>query len=80
MAEIIRDGIDGFLIEPKNPEKLADCIANVLGLPLEKKNEIRLAAQERVRSTFDMSIIVPQMMTFYEETITNFPQRKSNHS
>jgi glycogen synthase len=72
MAEIIEDGADGFLVEPKDPLKLANKIEYILSLPEEKKLQIRKKAQEKIKTNFDMKVVLPKMLQFYEKVISEF--------
>lgn len=73
--EIIKDGVNGFLIEPKDSSKLANKIAEILNLPFEKKNLIRLRAQEDIRNNFDSSIIIPKFIDYIKNVIQNYHGR-----
>jgi glycogen synthase len=72
MSEIIEDEVDGFLVEPKDPLQLANKIKYILSLPEEKKIQIRIKAQEKIKHTFDMKIVLPKMLRFYEKVISEF--------
>lgn len=65
MAEIIRDGIDGFLVEPKKPPLLAECIKKVMNLSDERKRAIKEEAKKRISEKYDNSVIIPQMIEIY---------------
>jgi len=71
MSEIIRDGIDGFLVEPKDSFKIANRLAEVLDISNDQKIMIKNQSQERIRSAFDMNILLPQFIEFYEIIIKN---------
>jgi len=72
MSEIIEDEVDGFLVEPKDPVKLADKIEYILSLPEDRKLQIRIKAQEKIKIAFDMKIVLPKMLQFYEKVISEF--------
>ena len=72
MAEVIRDGIDGFLVEPKKRTILAGCIRKVIHLTENRKEAIRRQAQRRIMENYDNSVIVPQMIEFYRQTIERY--------
>lgn len=78
MAEVIRDGIDGFLVEPKKPEILAECIKKVIELPLERKRVIKEEAKKRILENYDNSVIIPRMLDFYIKTIARHKQSVSH--
>ncbi|MFX0126475.1 MAG: glycosyltransferase family 4 protein, partial [Candidatus Hodarchaeota archaeon] len=71
MAEIIRDGIDGFLVQPKNAFLLAAAIKKVINLSSEEKAKIRKEAKRRILENYDNSAIVPQLLHFYKTVIEN---------
>jgi glycogen synthase len=75
MSEIIRDGVDGFLVEPKDPKLLAGCLKKALGLSGEKRDAMLRSAGERVRVDFGADTIVPRMLYFYARVIDQFGGR-----
>lgn len=72
MSEIIEDGVDGFLIEPKRPAELAKKIREVHGLPAEQKETICKCAQKKILEKFDMCNVGRQMLDYYETIIKDF--------
>lgn len=75
MSEIIEDGESGFLLSPKNPEAWAKKIKEVCALSEEQKNEMRKRAHERIMQCFDMDVIIPQMVDYYQYVIDNYNQQ-----
>lgn len=71
MSEIIEDGKSGFLMTPRDPKMLADKIKEVCMLPLETKENVRTEAHERIMQNFDMKVIIPQMVDYYQMVIDN---------
>lgn len=76
MSEIIEDGKSGFLMTPRNPQVLADKIKKVCMLPLEAKAKVRKEAHERIMQNFDMKVIIPQMVDYYQMVIDNDKKQK----
>lgn len=76
MSEIIEDGKSGFLMTPRNPQVLADKIKEVCMLPLEAKTKVRTEAHERIMQNFDMKVIIPQMVDYYQMVIDNDKKQK----
>ena len=72
MSEIIEDGVDGFLIEPKRPADLAKKIREVHGLSAEQKETICKSAQKKILEKFEMSHVGKQMLDYYETIIKDF--------
>ena len=52
--EIIENSITGWLVEPSNPEQLAEKILDVLNLSQEK-DSIGLSARRRVKEKFSLN-------------------------
>ena len=63
IPEIIKDGENGFIIEPENPELLADKIREIVLMPEEKLYEIRCRAQSDVQ---DISSVDKTMQTYVD--------------
>jgi O-antigen/teichoic acid export membrane protein/glycosyltransferase involved in cell wall biosynthesis len=63
-TEIIEHDISGFLVEPGNPQALADCMSAVLGSP-SLRARVGHAAQERIRSLFDVHRYVTRVEGVY---------------
>jgi L-malate glycosyltransferase len=58
--DIIRSGVDGILVPPRNPEALAEAILSIH----TKRDQMIEAARERVRD-FDIQTVVPRVEAFY---------------
>jgi glycosyltransferase involved in cell wall biosynthesis len=65
--DIIRSGIDGILVPPRNPEELARAIQSLKD-EQHRQNIIR-NARERVEANFDIRNVVPRVETFYRQVI-----------
>lgn len=76
MSEIIEDRKSGFLMTPRDPKMLADKIKEVCILPLEAKAKVRKEAYERIMQNFDMKVIIPQMVDYYQMVIYNDKKQK----
>lgn len=72
MAEIIEEGVDGFLIEPKSPQILSETIEMVYRLPLAQKIQISENAKQKVSKDFNSQNIVPELVDYFESTIVDF--------
>lgn len=72
MPEIITDGVDGFLVPPRNPVMLAAAIQKALNLTPEVAAIMRSRAQDKVLRRFDSSIVVPEMLDYYRSVIEKF--------
>jgi glycosyltransferase involved in cell wall biosynthesis len=69
MSEIITDGEDGFLLEPRNPLVWANKIKEVFALSAEERLRISQNAQKKIRGKFSTEVIIPQMLEYYEDVI-----------
>ena len=69
MAEIIEDGIDGFLVSPKSPQLLASKLKEIIDLPKQSKDQIRSAASKKVSDRYDVKAILEQQVKFYQRVI-----------
>jgi len=76
MAEVIRDGVDGFIVEPKNPKILAECLKKVIGLSDAKKLEIKNQAKKRILEYYDNSIILKQLIDFYKQVAVKWENKR----
>ena len=76
MSEIIDDGKSGFLLTPRDPQRLADKIKEVCVLPQDDKQRVRNGAHKRIMQCFDMKVIIPQMVDYYKHVIENYNNKK----
>jgi glycosyltransferase involved in cell wall biosynthesis len=65
LSEIVRDGVDGFLVPPSDPGAMASRIAQVLRSP-GLKNTLSQGARSEFEQRFDQSIEVPNLATWLE--------------
>jgi phosphatidylinositol alpha-mannosyltransferase len=78
-AEVVEDGAEGLLVEPKSSAALAAALIRLLG-----DAERRRAMGERGRqkaAVYDWSHVAGQVLDFYEETIDAHmvdPERRTN--
>lgn len=64
----LRDGIDGFLVEPNDLETAAECIARLLHDP-DKAADMGLSGRERVRSDFLVTRLVGHWLALVKEVL-----------
>jgi glycosyltransferase involved in cell wall biosynthesis len=65
VPDLIEDGVNGRLVEPQDPERLAAGIASLLGDP-ELARQMGQRGQARRRSEFDISNTVREIERLYE--------------
>lgn len=71
MAEIIEDGVSGFLMSPKRPEKWAEKIKEISGLTPRQRKEISFNAHRRVATTFSLDSILGSTESYYNYCISS---------
>lgn len=68
IAEIIRDGIDGFLVPPRCPAALADRLAQLLD-DSELRSRMGREARLRFLSSFEQSVVVKAQADWLERLV-----------
>ena len=68
-TEVIDDGIDGFLVNPKNHAEYASKI-NILLSDLNLRQEFGISAQQKVIQKFSISVVAQQSLNFYKSLIS----------
>lgn len=64
--EIIRDGIDGYLVEPKEPIKLAEKMNKLIENP-DIQKQMSIQARMRYQDEFSFEKLSQRYINFYEE-------------
>lgn len=65
--DVLADGEQGFLVEPKKPGALADAICRLLGNP-ELRASMRRAGPERARG-YDWPRVASEVLAYYDEVL-----------
>lgn len=76
MSEIIQDSINGYLIEPHNPQKLADKLLELLQLNADQRKMISENAEQRILKHFEKSVVLDQMVNYYHDVICDYKNKK----
>lgn len=71
MAEIIEDGVSGFLLPPNDPGLWADKIREVLALDPEVRRAISVNAIMRIKNLFSLEKILDETRRYYESCIND---------
>jgi len=66
IPEIVREGIDGLLVPPRDAQALTQALAVLLGDP-ERRREMGLAGRERVKAHFTQEIVMAELETLWCE-------------
>lgn len=67
-TEIITDGVEGFLVNPKEHHQYANRILDVLEHP-KLQQQFGIAARKKIVNTFSMEIVAKQSLLFYEKLL-----------
>ena len=54
----MEEGVNGFVVKPRDGNDVADKIERFISLPYERKREMGLAARQKVEREFDRNIVV----------------------
>jgi phosphatidylinositol alpha-mannosyltransferase len=65
--EVVRDGVDGLLVPPRDPAALAAGVERLLG-DAELRERLVVAGRERAAS-FDWSIVVRRLEDLYDRAL-----------
>ena len=68
IPEVITDGVDGFLVEPLNPDQLAEKLLALLG-SYDLQSRFSENAKERVRKQFDVRRMVESTEAAYSQML-----------
>jgi glycosyltransferase involved in cell wall biosynthesis len=67
-AEIVRHGIDGFLVAPQSPDSLANAVVRLAKDPLSRR-QMGAMARARVIAQFDRKLMAQRMQDLYESLV-----------
>lgn len=56
--QIVDHGVNGFLVPPRDPERLAQAMLDVIAMPADRLDRIGLASREKAEREFDERIVV----------------------
>jgi glycosyltransferase involved in cell wall biosynthesis len=73
--EVCRDGIDGLLVDPDEPEEIARAILRLL-TDDRLANELSGAGERRVRNKFSLAAAISTNESFYRECIARHAQNR----
>ena len=69
VPEVVRDGVDGLLVEPEDPEALAGALRHLLGSP-SALAEMRRAARRRYETSFTSRHMASKTLAVYRQLAT----------
>jgi glycosyltransferase involved in cell wall biosynthesis len=65
-SELLQGGSRGMLVDPKNPQQIADAIMNLLGLPQTLLSEMGENGHKFVAENFSSQTVTKQMLEAYQ--------------
>lgn len=76
MSEIIQDGKSGWLVEPRDPQKIADAIVKALDMTITEREQMSEQAKKRIVDNFSTEVIVKQTLDYFTYVITDFKNKR----
>jgi len=67
--ELVKEGLRGVLVDPKNPQQIADAIIHLLRLPQTMLTEMGENAHKFVTENFNPQTVTKQMLEAYQNTL-----------
>jgi glycosyltransferase involved in cell wall biosynthesis len=67
--EVIRDGEDGFLVEPGDSDELADRVGEVLDLPADERTALGAQGRARAQELFDEEAVLGDLFRAYDRLL-----------
>ena len=68
LAELIEDGVDGLLVEPKNPQQIADAVCKLLQ-DADLRQRLALNARKKVVDRYSWKRQAEKVVTVYERLL-----------
>jgi N-acetyl-alpha-D-glucosaminyl L-malate synthase BshA len=68
LPEVVTDGVDGYLVEPRNVAGMADRALEILGNQ-DRRNEMGKRARETARARFCSELIIPRYEQYYRKIL-----------
>jgi glycosyltransferase involved in cell wall biosynthesis len=78
MAEMLTETC-GFLVPPGDVSRLAAALRSALSMSSEERRRMKEAAQQTVRDRFDHAVIIPRLLSVYEEAVASYGTRRSSN-
>jgi len=68
-GEIVIDGETGFLVPPKDPDRLAQAMLRLMSLPQEERKHMGEKARRYVEKNFSLERVVDRWERLYRELL-----------
>ena len=70
-CEVVRDGVTGYLVPPKNPSRLAQAMKFLMNLSCEERKQLGRQGRDLVSQYYDYEVITPKWESLYLEFVTS---------
>jgi len=67
--ETVVDGVNGFMVKPKNVSSLAEAMERIIRLSTEKRKKMGMKGRRLVLEKFDEKIIIDKYVKVIQEII-----------
>jgi peptidoglycan/xylan/chitin deacetylase (PgdA/CDA1 family) len=74
-AEIVVDGLTGYLVPQAAPEKLAAALKRLMDAPPDDRKAMGLAARKHCRDHYEISVIMNQWLDLYAKGMADRPRQ-----
>jgi glycosyltransferase involved in cell wall biosynthesis len=68
LPELVRDGVDGFLVDPGDVDGLRTAVSRLLDSP-SRRAQMGAQACERATTTFAPSVVIPKIEALYQDVL-----------
>ncbi len=68
--EVVEDGINGFMAEPRHVDSLAKAMISFIELPFDKKVEMGLQGRRKMEREFDQTIVVNKYLEVVKQLLS----------
>ena len=68
VPRLIQDGIDGYLMDVDDEERLSRLLLELEGLP-ERRRAVGMAGRKKVEESFGIDVVIERLVSLYEELI-----------
>lgn len=76
MPELIKDGVNGFLVKPSNIEGMVRAVKRIYEMPEAEYRQMRINCREHVKKNFTVEKMVDGYERVYQKVIANWKKRR----
>ncbi len=67
IREVVQQGVNGYLVEARDPDRLAEAIQRLMELPARERDEMGKRGRRSIENRFGLSAVVDQWEALYTE-------------